>query len=48
MTDETPQPKLEVRVTGAVRGDVFLIVRVRDVHAVASTERAAGSTGLYL
>lgn len=31
-----------------VRGDVFLIVRERDVHAVASTERAAGSTGLYL
>lgn len=31
-----------------VRGDVFLIVRERDVHAVASQERPAGSTGLYL
>jgi chaperonin GroES len=31
-----------------VRGDVFLIVRERDVHAVASQERAAGFTGLYL
>ncbi len=31
-----------------VRGDVFLVVRERDVHAVASGERAAGSTGLYL
>jgi chaperonin GroES len=31
-----------------VRGDVFLIVRERDVHAVASSERDAGPTGLYL
>ena len=31
-----------------VRGDMFLIVRERDVHAVASEEREAGSTGLYL
>jgi len=31
-----------------VRGDLFLIVRERDVHAVASGERAAGRTGLYL
>lgn len=31
-----------------VRGEVFLIVRERDVHAVASGERAAGKTGLYL
>ena len=31
-----------------VRGETFLIVRERDVHAVASEERAAGSTGLYL
>ena len=31
-----------------VRGDVFLIVRERDIHAVASQERPAGSTGLYL
>lgn len=31
-----------------VRGEVLLIVRERDVHAVASGERNAGSTGLYL
>jgi chaperonin GroES len=31
-----------------VRGEVFLIVRERDVHAVGSGERAAGKTGLYL
>lgn len=31
-----------------VRGDMFLIMRERDVHAVASEEREAGSTGLYL
>ena len=31
-----------------VRGDAFLVVRERDVHAVASPEREAGSTGLYL
>lgn len=31
-----------------VRGDEFLIVRERDVHAVASQERDAGPTGLYL
>ncbi|HVM19296.1 MAG TPA: hypothetical protein VM307_04980 [Egibacteraceae bacterium] len=31
-----------------VRGEMFLIVRERDVHAVASDEREAGSTGLYL
>lgn len=31
-----------------VRGEVFLIVRERDVHAVASGERPAGKTGLYL
>jgi chaperonin GroES len=31
-----------------VRGDMFLIIRERDVHAVASRERDAGSTGLYL
>lgn len=31
-----------------IRGDVFLIVRERDIHAVATGERAAGSTGLYL
>lgn len=31
-----------------VRGDMFFIVRERDVHAVASQERSPGSTGLYL
>ena len=31
-----------------VRGDVFLIVRERDVHAVASSETDVGPTGLYL
>ena len=31
-----------------VRGETFLIIRERDVHAVASEEREAGSTGLYL
>jgi chaperonin GroES len=39
-----PESAIEVDV----RGDAFLIVRERDVHAVASAERAAGSTGLYL
>ena len=31
-----------------VRGETFLIIRERDVHAIASEERTAGSTGLYL
>ncbi|QBI18907.1 co-chaperone GroES [Egibacter rhizosphaerae] len=31
-----------------IRGDLFLVVRERDVHAVASAERAADPTGLYL
>lgn len=31
-----------------VHGDTYLIVRERDVHAIASSEREAGSTGLYL
>ena len=39
-----PETAIEVDV----RGDVFLIIRERDVHAVASQERDAGSTGLYL
>lgn len=39
-----PESAIEVDV----RGDVFLIVRERDVHAVASSERDAGLTGLYL
>ncbi|HWH32105.1 MAG TPA: hypothetical protein VNU01_05480 [Egibacteraceae bacterium] len=39
-----PEAAIEVDV----RGEVFLIIRERDVHAVASQEREAGSTGLYL
>jgi chaperonin GroES len=39
-----PESAIEVDV----RGEVFLIVRERDVHAIASGERPAGSTGLYL
>ena len=39
-----PESAIEVDV----RGDVFLIVRERDVHAVASSERDVGPTGLYL
>ncbi len=31
-----------------VRGDLFLILRERDVHAVASEQSEASSTGLYL
>ncbi len=31
-----------------VRGEMFFIVRERDVHAVASGEREPGKTGLYL
>jgi chaperonin GroES len=39
-----PESAIEVDV----RGDVFLIVRERDVHAVASSERDVGPMGLYL
>jgi chaperonin GroES len=39
-----PEAAIEVDV----RGEVFLIVRERDVHAVASGEREPGKTGLYL
>lgn len=39
-----PESLIEVDV----RGDLFLILRERDVHAVASQQTAAGSTGLYL
>lgn len=39
-----PETAIEVDV----RGEVFLIVRERDVHAVASQQRDPGSTGLYL
>ena len=38
-----PEDRYEVEV----RGDEFLILRERDIHAVAS-ERIDGSTGLYL
>lgn len=39
-----PESAIEVDV----RGEVFYIVRERDVHAVASQEKDPGSTGLYL
>jgi chaperonin GroES len=39
-----PEAAIEVDV----RGDLYVIVRERDVHAVASGERPAGKTGLYL
>jgi chaperonin GroES len=39
-----PDALIEVDISG----DLFYIVRERDVHAVASAERDAGSTGLYL
>src|SRR4051812_40036572 len=38
-----PEDRYEVEV----RGDEFLILRERDIHAVAS-ERIDGGTGLYL
>ena len=38
-----PEDRYEVEV----RGDEFLILRERDIHAVAS-ERLEGTTGLYL
>lgn len=31
-----------------VQGDAYLLVRERDVHAVASVRRADNATGLYL
>jgi chaperonin GroES len=39
-----PEDRYEVEV----RGDEFIILRERDVHAVASTRLEEGSTGLYL
>ncbi|WP_370324056.1 co-chaperone GroES [Euzebya sp.] len=39
-----PDSAIEVDVNGTG----YLIVRERDVHAIASAEREAGSTGLYL
>jgi len=40
----SPDDRYEVEV----RGDDFLILRERDIHAVASPRLEAGSTGLYL
>lgn len=39
----SPEDRYEVEV----QGDVYLILRERDIHAVAS-ERVDGGTGLYL
>jgi chaperonin GroES len=38
----------EAAVQVDIHGEKYAIVRERDVHAIASAERAAGSTGLYL
>lgn len=39
-----PDAAIEVDIHGLA----FLIIRERDVHAIASTERDGGGTGLYL
>jgi chaperonin GroES len=39
-----PEDRFEVEV----QGDDFLILRERDIHAVASPRLEAGGTGLYL
>src|SRR5436309_5081081 len=39
-----PEDRYEVEV----RGDEFVILRERDIHAVASERIEGGSTGLYL
>jgi chaperonin GroES len=39
-----PEDRYEVEV----RGDDYIILRERDIHAVAATRLAEGSTGLYL
>jgi chaperonin GroES len=39
-----PEDRYEVEV----RGEDFVILRERDVHAVASPRLEEGSTGLYL
>jgi len=39
-----PEDRYEVEV----RGDDYIILRERDVHAVAADRLAEGSTGLYL
>lgn len=39
-----PESAIEVDI----HGDDYIIIRERDVHAIASAERDAGGTGLYL
>jgi chaperonin GroES len=39
-----PEDRYEVEV----RGDDFIILRERDIHAVAAKRLEEGSTGLYL
>ena len=39
-----PEDRFEVEV----QGDDYLILRERDIHAVASPRLESGSTGLYL
>ena len=39
-----PEDRYEVEV----RGDEYIILRERDVHAVASSRLGEASTGLYL
>lgn len=39
-----PEAAIEVDI----HGEGYVIIRERDVHAIASAEREAGSTGLYL
>src|SRR5688572_2402522 len=39
-----PESAIEVDI----HGEEYLIIRERDVHAIASAEREPGSTGLYL
>jgi len=38
----------EDRYETEIRGDDFIILRERDIHAVAASRLAEGSTGLYL
>ena len=40
----SPEDRYEVEV----RGDDYIILRERDVHAVAAERLSEGSTGLYL
>ena len=41
---ENPEDRYEVEV----RGSDYVILRERDIHAVAATRLEEGSTGLYL